>query len=753
MRLKGGDYMINSADRYFIERKYHDPEKEFDAFSRMAYHGTGYIEESGIVDEELLKGLEQLSKENENLPHPIVRAKAIKYVLENQRLYINEHDYFVGLYSLNRLANESTFKKWEKESHTLRNPETMECSNDFNNSGAVTLRTDYDHVVPDWKSLMELGFVGIRERAREYRKMHSENKTMTKETEAFFDGIEIQYTAIIDLIDRMYRTACELTFEKAPQIAECLKNLRDGHPTCFYEALQFIYIFFIISESIDSYQVRSLGNGLDNTLYGFYKNDLESGKCTKEDIRNYLSYFFMQWSAIGNYWGQPFYMGGTDLNSNTKYNELSYEILDVYDELEIYNPKIQLKINKNTPDKILNKAFDMVRRKNASIVFCCEPAMIKAIMGYGATYEEAINYDIRGCYETGVRANEVCSSSGYVNVAKAVEFVFTNGYDYGIKKQVGVKTGEISEIKTFEDFYFAFLKQWEYLIEQSMKITNDAERFLAFVNPSSMYSATIETSLKNGRDGYGGGVKFNNNAMLNCGFASAVDSIMAVKEFVFDKKEITLSELAKVLEVNWKGYEKLQIQIKKSPHKYGNNDAVADTYASAMASYFANKVNNVPNGRGGVYKAIFHTARAFINQGEKTGALPDGRLKGEELSKNASPVVSMDKKGVTALVESATKLIPSDYHESFCVDVMLHPSAVEGEDGLNVLKGVLMTYLNKGGQSIQFNIFNTDTLRDAQKNPEKYQNLQVRVCGWNTLWNNMSKKEQDAYILRAENAK
>jgi formate C-acetyltransferase len=226
---------------------------------------------------------------------------------------------------------------------------------------------------------------------------------------------------------------------------------------------------------------------------------------------------------------------------------------------------------------------------------------------------------------------------------------------------------------------------------------------------------------------------------------------MAIKEFVFDKKEITLSELAKVLEANWKGYEKLQIKIKKSPHKYGNNDAVADTYASAMSSYFANKVNNVPNGRGGVYKAIFHSARAFINQGEKTGALPDGRLKGEELSKNASPVVGMDKNGITALIESATNLIPSDYHESFCVDVMLHPSAVDGENGFDVFKGVLMTYLNKGGQSIQFNIFNTDTLRDAQKNPGKYQNLQVRVCGWNTLWNNMSKKEQDAYILRAEN--
>lgn len=744
--------MITKTDRYHIERKYHDPEKEFDAFKRMAYHGIGYIEESGLDDEQILNGLKQLEKETEKLPHAIARAKAIKYVLENERIYINEHDYFVGLYSLSRLANRTTFDKWAKESQSFGNTDTLEeCSRRFNNSGAVIIGADFDHVVPDWKSVIELGFSGIRERAREYKRKHKENGTLNSEMTAFFEGIEIQYTAIIELIDRMYHTALKQEFEKAPKIAECLKNLRDGAPTSFYEALQLIYIYFIISESIDSYQVRSLGNGLDNTLYAFYKNDIASNKITKEDACNYLSYFLMQWSAIGNYWGQPFYMGGTNLDGSTKYNELSYEILDVYDKLEIYNPKIQLKINVNTPDEILNKAFDMVRRKNASIVFCCEPAMIKAVMGYGATYEEALNMDIRGCYETGVRANEVSSCSGYVNAAKAVEFVFTNGFDTVTNKQVGIKTGEISEIETFENFYFAFLKQWEYLIEQSMKITNDAERFLAFINPSSMYSATIETSLKNGRDGYGGGVKFNNNAMLNCGFASAVDSIMAVKEFVFDNKEISLTEFAKVLKNNWQGYELLQAKIKKSPHKYGNNDTVADAYASAMASYFANKVNNVPNGRGGVYKAIFHSARAFVMQGEKTGALPDGRLAGEELSKNASAVPGVDKNGITALIESATKLSPSDYHESFCLDVMLHPSAVDGENGFNIFKGILMTYLKKGGQSIQFNIFNTDTLRDAQKNPDKYKNLQVRVCGWNTLWNNMSKKEQDAYILRAEN--
>lgn len=742
--------MISKEDRYFIERKYHDPEKEFDAFRRMAYHGIGYIEESGLVDAEILEGLEKLSKETENMPHHVARALAIKYVLENERLYINEHDYFVGLYSLNRLATNTTFRKWGDESLAYRDAEIRKKADDFNSSGAVMIWIDYDHVVPDWESLMALGFTGIRERARKYKKIHEKNGTLTEEASALFEGIEIQYTAIIDLIDRMYNTAIKQDFEKASFIAECLKNLRDGAPSSFYEALQLIYIYFIISESIDNYQVRSLGNGLDNTLYNFYKNDIENGKCTKEEIKNYLSYFLLQWSAIGNYWGQPFYMGGTNIDGSTKYNELSELILETYDELEIYNPKIQLKINENTPDKILKKAFEMVRRKNASIVFCCEPAMIKAIMAYGATYEEALNYDIRGCYETGVKANEVCTCSGYINAAKAVEYAFTNGFDMTLNKHVGIKTGDVSDFCTFEDFYFAFLKQWEYLIEQSMKITNNAEPFLSFINPSSMYSATVETSLKNGKDGYGGGVKFNNNGMLNCGFASAVDSIMAVKEFVYDKKEITLTELATALKNNWQGYEVLQAKVKKSSHKYGNNDIVTDMYAGAMAGYFANKVNNVPNSRGGVYKAIMHSARAFIIQGEKTGALPDGRLAGEELSKNASAVNGMDKKGVTALIKSATKLIPSDYHESFCLDVMLHPSTVEGDNGFVVFKGLLMTYLNNGGQSIQFNIFDTNTLRDAQRNPDKYKNLQVRVCGWNTLWNNMDKREQDAYILRAE---
>lgn len=496
-----------------------------------------------------------------------------------------------------------------------------------------------------------------------------------------------------------------------------------------------------------------MGNGLDNTLYRFYKNDLKNSTYTREEIKEILKYFLMQWSAIGNYWGQPFYMGGTNSDGSTKYNELSYDILDVYDEIGIYNPKIQVKINTNTPDKLLFKVFDMIRRGRNSFACSCEPGMMKAVMSYGATYEEALKMDIRGCHETGIRANEVSTGTGYVNALKSVEYVFSNGFDFRIHKQLGVKTGALSDLKTFEDFYHATLKQWENLIEMTIDVSLQYEKYLGYINPSNMYSATIEGALKKGVDAYQCGVKFNNSAVLNCGFASLVDAVMAVKEFVYDKKIVTIETLAEALTNNWSGFEDLHTQVAKSKHKYGNDDAETDRYTEAMAAFFATKVNNRPNARGGVYKAIMHTALHFVILGKKTGATPDGRYAGDEISKNGSPSVGMDKEGVTALMKSALKIRPYTYCESHCLDVMLHPSAVSGDEGLEIMKSLLMMYVKNGGQTVQFNIFNAETLKDAQKHPEKYQNLQVRVCGWNVLWNILSTEEQNAYITRAENIK
>ena len=738
-------------DRGFIERKYHNPDEPFNAYARMAYHGYDYDESTGLSDEEIKDGLKIVDIENEGVAHPIAKAKAVKYVLENTRIDINEHDWFVGFYSVNRLAGNITQSKWYNEIFSEKIPETKRLMEDMNKSGAVSIWPDFDHVVPDWNSVVQLGFSGLKKRAELYRKIHENNGTLTDEMSAHFEGIEIEYTAIINIIDRMYKYALTKTHDKAEKIAQCLKDIRDGAPQNIYEAMQVIYIYFMISECFDQFQVRSLGNGLDNTLYSFYERDLANDTYTHDEIKEFIAYFLMQWSAIGNYWGQPFYMGGTNEDGSTKYNQLSYDILEVYDELGIYNPKIQIKVNEGTPDRLLNKVFDMIRRGHSSIVFCCEPGMIKAVMSYGATYEEALNMDIRGCYETGVKANEVSTSTGYINALKPVEYVFTNGYEKNLGKQFGIRTGEIGSFKKFEDFYSAVLKQWENLIEMTINTANSYEPYLSAINPSTMYSATIENSLRRGLDAYQNGAKYNDSAILNCGFASLVDSVMAVKELVYDTHATTLEELKKALNANWLGYEVLQAKALKCKHKYGNSDKETDMYAEEMAEFFSQRINNRPNARGGVYKAVMHSAMQFVWQGEKTPATPDGRNDGGEISKNGSPSVGMDRNGVTALINSAVKIKPYMYPESFGFDIMLHSSATDGDDGLSAMKALLFTYMKNNGMSIQFNVFNADRLKDAQKNPEKYKNLQVRVCGWNVLWNNLSKKEQDAYILRAEN--
>ena len=739
-----------NQDRPHLENKYHRTDEPFNAFNRMAYHGWECDPETGMDDAEMAENLSRMAEELKGQPHPVAKAKAFAFVLDHMRIDVHEHDYFVGLYNWGRLLEKDFFRPWRAEMFQSIPEVDTECQL-LNRTGAVGIWPDFDHVIPNWDDLMHLGFGGLLERVKKYHELHREDGSLTEEMDAFFTGIEISYEAILRLLDRLYRYALTKTHEKAALQTKCLKQLRDGAPETTYEVLQAIYIFFVLCECVDHYQTRSLGNGIDYTLYPFFRRDVDSGRFTKEEVLEFIGYFLMQYSAIGNYWGHPMYLGGTNLDGTSKVNELSYGIMKVYRTLGIYNPKIQIKVNINTPEPFVNEVLDMVRSGISSIVFCCEPGMQKAMMSYGASYEEAVNGEISGCYETRVRFDESSTATGYVNVLKAMSLTIHDGVDTITGETVGLKTGPVSQFLTFDDFYYSYLKQVEYLIEQTIWAANAFEPYLQDVNPSNVFSATSERCLKRGVDGYAKGMKFNNSAILCCGFGSAVDSLMAVKELVYDKKLVSFEELRHILLNNWEGEERLRLKALQLHHKYGNGDPEADRYAAAVAAWFSNHVNGIPNSRGGVYKAIMHSAMQFVWQGEKTEATPDGRKTGDEISKNASPVVGMDKNGVTALVRSASALKPYTFPESFCVDVMMHPSAVQGEDGLVAMRGVLYTYLKNDGMSIQFNVFHPDQLRDAQAHPEKYQNLQVRVCGWNVLWNNLSRKEQDAYILRAEN--
>lgn len=730
-------------DREIIESKYKPKNDDTSSLKYCFDENTGFDNEK--IDTELAK----LSAELKAEPHSIQKARLTEYVLENTRIGIDEHDYFIGFCTTSNIAEKYTSKQWAKEAYE-EIPDAISVFNLYQETQiACGAGLDFYHTVPDWDSILSLGFVGLLNRANQrYTELKSAS-SLTEKQENYYKATEIELKAIIRFIDRLYKYAGRMNFEKAPAIANCLKQLRDGAPTNTYEALQLMYIYFMISEHVNSYQVRSLGYGIDGSLYPFFKKDLESGTYTKDEIAEFLGYFMLQYSALGNYFGQPMYLGGMNVDRTTKVNELSCLILDTYDKLGLYNPKIQIKINNTTPKDFVCMALEMIRHGNNSIVFCNDDMITKSLMlQRNATYERAVNSIISGCYEYRTKESVGISIFRFCPL-KLISFVFDNGFDTVSGKQVGIKTGKLSEFKSFEDFYNAFLKQLEYATITYLDALNIMETKIDRINPAMLYSSTMDACMKTMTDALDGGVE-NTTDLLISGIGTVADALMAVHDLVYEKKLITLEELKQALDADWNGFEMIRKEALNNCRKYGNNDPMTDNYAAAIVQFIANLVGNRKNPHGGSVTIELHSALAFIRSGLKTKATPDGRKFGDETSKNASPTPGADTKGITALINSATSINTNACDSGFNLDAMLHPSAVQGEGGIEILYGLLKTYLGKGGISIQFNIFNGELLRDAQKNPEKYKNLQVRVCGWNVLWNNLSQSEQNAYILRAE---
>lgn len=742
---------ISDTDRKFIENKYHrtdDP--KFTPFERFGYHGYEYDEATGLSDDEMNQGLIALAEQTKDLPHCLAKAMAFCYQVDNTRIDVNSQDYFVGFYNWSRPAYKHFNGRWYKEVFDSI-PGLNQQINDYQQSATADIWLDTEHSVPNWMDLMRLGFPGIAKRARDWQEHFEKEDNLTENERDFLQSVAMEYDAIVRICKRFYDYAVAHPCDKTKVVAESLLTISKGAPKTTFDALMVMYIYFMCTECFDMFQARSLGNGFDRCLYAFYQNDLKNKTFTKLDIMTFLSYFFLQFSSIGNYWGQPLYLCGTDYDGETDISELTHLILDTYDSLNIYNPKLQFKIDNNTPQHLTDHVLDMIRRGNSSVVICCVPGITKSLMScYGASYDEAKNCDISGCNEMHIRGNEGCMISSLPNMAKAISFVFNNGVDTITGKKIGIETGKLETLKTFEDFYEAFRKQFEHILDEIIGMALKYEKHVAQINPSIMLSGTIERSLQKKIDAYAFGVKYPTSAILLCSFASSVDSLMAVKELVYDNKVTTLDELKKALAQNWEGYESLRQMALNAKHKFGNDDKEADAYAAAIFKWFSLYVTGKRNARGGVYKVGVPSTLHFISQGKISEATPDGRKKGEEFSKNVAPVIGMERKGVTGLLHSSMKLSPYLFSEAFVLDVMLHPSAVAGDDGLAAMRAIVLNYMKQDGICIQFNIFSTQMLRDAQKNPAKYKNLQVRVSGWNVLWNDLSLSEQNAYIARAE---
>lgn len=610
---------------------------------------------------------------------------------------------------------------------------------------------DFSHVAPDWEAILQLGIPGILKRVKQSRAEKEKNGTLTEAQTVFFDACETVYESMIFLMNRYAQEAktiyAETSNENMLIIAETCTNLANGAPASTHEALQLIVSFYTILTYIEGVGIRSLGC-LDKMLMPFYRRDIESGKYSKEQIEEQLRYFYIKFFALKVLANTPFTLCGIDADGTSTYCEMSDVLLDVYGSMNIHDPKIQIRYNEKTPQDFIKKALELIVKGNSSIVFMNDDVVIRGLCGLGHEIEDARKYLPVGCYEPMALGEEVpCSCNGRVNIPKAVELALSNGIDQ--------LTGDLlchphGTAESWEEFYGNVLDIVQEFVNRSMALTNGYERYYSLINPSPLFSATYSSCMKNGIDAYSGGAKYNNSSINVFGVGEAVDSLIVIKHVVFQEKITSIQEMAELLKNNWKSNPILRSKCRGSYPKYGNGDAEADNLAAQLVDDISKMINLKPNGRGGIYRCGGFSIDACEFFGKSTGALPNGRLAGEMISKNMCASDGADKNGVTALVQSATKIDYTKYPNGTVLDVVLHASSVRGEDGLNAMLGILKTYMKLGGLGIHFNVLDPKVLREAQINPEKYKNLQIRLCGWNVYFVNLNKEEQNSFIQRAE---
>ena len=727
---------VNDPCYEYIMNKYHDQSLPFHAHRRFIRRDEIFSEDSGLSPEKILSGIRENDKAYENCSHPIRKARAFEYVLKNTRISCDERDIFPAINMVDRPLTQTLIKAWRREVFCEILPETEKKRAQLEKDGVVTIWPDYDHSVPFWDRLLDLGFAGILAESEKMRAVGSR----TDEQNDFFEAIKITYEAVLLLIDRLQAISTSEKMKKA------LKRLRHGAPQSFYEALLLSYLYFIVCEHVDHLQVRSLSN-FDRLFFKFYRHDLKNG-VSEEAIKTDLAYYFLQFTAIGNYWNQPVFLGGENADGSTVINKLSYLFLDVYDDMGIYNPKIQIKVSDSTPKDLILKALDMIRRGHNSIVFVSDNTIRRALMRTGVSENEARLCNIKGCYEYSSQATYDTGMT-YFNLLKPLEYALHEGHDGISGVFSGTASPALSHYATFDDLYAEYQRQLLCLINLTVKTVNDLEAYLAYINPLSLLSATFPSCLEKGKDAIGGGSTQNDSFIMVGFLADAVDSLNMIRKYVYERKELTLSELVNILDKNFKDHESLRQKLFSDREKYGNNKERPDTLAVELVNLLIQSLCGLSNTRDGRWRCGFHVARMSYTHGKVTAASPNGRCLGDELSKNISASMGQNREGATAAILSATKIDATAFPGDAPLDLGLLPSAVSGEDGLEAMYGLLMTFVRRGGHAIHINVFHADTLRDAQKHPEKYQDLQIRVCGWNVLWNNIEKEEQDGFIRQA----
>ncbi len=408
-----------------------------------------------------------------------------------------------------------------------------------------------------------------------------------------------------------------------------------------------------------------------------------------------------------------------------------------------------VQVSKKNPDRLLRRAIKIIKTGFGQPSIFNTDAIVQEHVRQEKDIVDARSGGASGCVEAGVFGKEAYILTGYFNIPKVLEITLNNGIDPVSGMKVGIETGEPEKFKSFDELFSAFRKQLKYFIDVKIKGSNIIERLYAEELPAPFLSILIDDCINKGKDYHDGGARYNNSYIQGVGLGTITDSLSAIKYAVFDKKIVSFKELLEALKRNFSEDEILRHTLLNKAPKFGNDDDYADSIMKMVFESYFEFIDGRPNTKGGHYRVNLLPTTVHIYFGKVTGATPDGRKAGEPLSEGVSPVQGADRNGPTAVIKSLGKL---DHLRTggTLLNQKFTPQLLSDEEGERKLLNLIRTYFRLDGHHIQFNVVTAETLRKAQKEPEKYKDLIVRVAGYSDYFVDLTKELQDEIIKRTE---
>ena len=582
-------------------------------------------------------------------------------------------------------------------------------------------------------------------------------------------GMDISCDAVIIFAERHADLAEKMAAEEKDEtrkaellkIADVCRWVPAHAPRDFWEAVQMYWFVHLATiTELNGWDAMSPGH-LDQHLAPFYAKGLADGTLTRDEAKELLACLFIK---VNNTPAPPkvgvtakesgtyndftnINLAGLKRDGTDGSNEVTYICLELFNELRLLQPQGNIQVSERTPDNVIRAAARVFRNGMGYPSVFNADMVIQEQMRVGKTLEDAREGGTSGCIETGCSGKEAYLLHGYLNTPKLLEYALTNGVDMLTGKQVSIKTGELSEFKTFDDLYAAFEKQMAYVVDTKIGVDNYL-RYQYATNMAATYlSCVIRDCIEKGKDYYNGGPRYNSDYIQCCGIGTITDSLSAIKKHVYDEGTYTLQELVDAMKANWEGHEAMRLTLWNKTPFFGNDDDYADDIMRRVYDSLFRNIDGKHSILGPTYHLNMLSTTCHNYFGQKLAATPNGRFSGMPESDGTSPSHGADRHGPTAVVKSLGKMDQVKSGGTLLNQRFL-PSVLAGEEGIEGVKNLIRAYFKLGGHHIQFNVVDEATLRDAQAHPDNYRGLLVRVAGYSDYFVDLDNYQQEEIIAR-----